>query len=196
MSHNNNNEKGHRILDMGKKKKRIKRTPAQSSKLPIQTESPGTGLVVLEQDHDAPANENACEEALHVLVAEDAESVRRTLAAFLDQCGYTYDMTDNGSDAVDKAVEQPYDLILMDIQMPVMDGLRAARRIRAISIWNAATPILAVTGYTKPEERAKCFDAGMDGCVAKPIRPADLLAAIHSVLPKEREVMGTNLIAG
>jgi CheY-like chemotaxis protein len=72
-----------------------------------------------------------------------------------------------------------YDLILMDLQMPIMDGLTATRRIRAASAHH--TPIIAMSANVLPEQVQQCLDAGMDGHIGKPIRPAELLAALASV---------------
>ncbi|MES2723254.1 MAG: ATP-binding protein [Pseudomonadota bacterium] len=115
-------------------------------------------------------------------VAMNRELVRTMLAPF------AYDITEaaNGADAVRAALSVPFDLILMDLQMPGMDGLAATRAIRATSDLNQQTPIVALSANVLPIHIAECRDAGMDDHIAKPISPADLLTKIaHWTLPEE-----------
>ncbi len=107
-------------------------------------------------------------------VAMNRELVRTMLAAF------AYDITEaaNGADAVRAALSAPFDLILMDLQMPGMDGLAATRAIRATCDLNQQTPIVALSANVLPLHIAECRDAGMDDHIAKPISPAELLTKI------------------
>uniref|UniRef100_UPI0025D6963A response regulator n=1 Tax=Phenylobacterium sp. TaxID=1871053 RepID=UPI0025D6963A len=84
----------------------------------------------------------------------------------------------DGVEAIHAVEQQGYDLILMDVQMPVMDGLTAARRIRASGGAGAATPIIAMTANVLPDQVRKCHEAGMDDHIGKPISPASLLGAL------------------
>ena len=88
----------------------------------------------------------------------------------------------DGSEAVQAASTGDYDLILMDVHMPVMDGMDATRAIRALDGPRAQVPILALTANVQPEQIEACARAGMDGHVGKPIQIGDLIAAIAGAL--------------
>jgi CheY-like chemotaxis protein len=90
----------------------------------------------------------------------------------------TVDIAENGLIAVEKFLEYGYDLILMDIQMPVMNGLEAARRIRE----NSHVPIIALTANSTKQEQDNCLEIGMNDYLAKPFQPRELYARIMNVL--------------
>jgi CheY-like chemotaxis protein len=118
--------------------------------------------------------------ALSVLVAEDIEINRKLAEAFLTVGGHAVRFAGDGAQAVQMASENSFDLILMDIMMPVMDGLEATRRIRALpSPTRAQVPIVAVTANKEQTVRDACEAAGMDGFVAKPLT-RDLLETVLS----------------
>jgi CheY-like chemotaxis protein len=94
--------------------------------------------------------------------------------------GASVETANDGYLGVEAAEREVYDLILMDIQMPGIDGLEAARRIRALGGAAALTPIVALTANVLSHQRRAYLDAGMDGVVGKPISPADLLREITS----------------
>ncbi len=105
----------------------------------------------------------------HVLLAED-EPVNREVACFqMEDIGFVVDIAENGREALDLACRNDYDLILMDMQMPIMNGVDAARAIRAESR-NRTTPILAMTANAFTEDRELCLQAGMNEHIAKPVR--------------------------
>ncbi len=109
----------------------------------------------------------------HVLLVED-DLVNRTIATFmLQDLGHRVDVAEDGAQAVEMAAARDYDLILMDVQMPRMDGLEATRRIRARPA-TGRTPIIAITANAFDQDRQDCLDAGMDDFVAKPIAPDHL----------------------
>ena len=116
---------------------------------------------------------------LRVLVVEDSEINREVACELLRVQGIEPDIAVNGAEAVGM-IARGYDLILMDVQMPVMDGLEATRRIRTTPAGRAAT-ILAMTANAFDEDRRLCLEAGMDGHLAKPVDPAQLRTAILSV---------------
>ena len=101
----------------------------------------------------------------------------------LDQLGYRADVASNGLEALEALERQPYDVVLMDVQMPELDGLDASRRI--CERWPAEVRprIIAMTANAMPEDREACFAAGMDDYVAKPIRPNELAEALSRARP-------------
>lgn len=112
-----------------------------------------------------------------VLLAEDSPSNQRLTTLFLERAGCRVDIASNGAEAVEAARRRRYDLILMDILMPHMDGLEATFQIRNDSA-NPDTPIVALTGDTTDEHRRACLAAGMNDLLAKPLRKATLLKAL------------------
>jgi two-component system, cell cycle response regulator DivK len=119
-----------------------------------------------------------------ILVIEDQEDNRAILRDLLTTVGYELVEAVNGADGVAKAEAEKPDLILMDIQMPVMDGYEATRRIKAIPAC-ASIPVIAVTSYALSGDEAKTRAAGCDGYVAKPYSPRQMLATIRSFLDKK-----------
>ncbi|MFD1628019.1 hybrid sensor histidine kinase/response regulator [Azospirillum griseum] len=113
-----------------------------------------------------------------ILLAEDLEMNRDLAIAILSRAGHRVDAVNDGAAAVAAVQEHPYDIVLMDVQMPVMDGLEAARRIRALPSPVARIPILALTAGVLAVEVERCADAGMNGHLAKPLEKTALLDAI------------------
>ncbi len=118
-------------------------------------------------------------ETLHVLIADDNPTNRFVAARLLEMFGCSHESVENGAEAVEAARLRPFDLILMDIKMPVMDGVAATRAIRALTGVAARTPILALTANADPRDAAEYLAAGMTGVVAKPIQSDALLNAIR-----------------
>lgn len=110
-----------------------------------------------------------------VLVAEDNELTQRLLQRALENVGLDVTLVGNGRDAVDAALDGDFDIILLDCQMPIMDGYEAARRIRGA---RADVPIIAVTAHAVRGEREKCLAAGMSDFIAKPFELGDIRAAL------------------
>ena len=123
----------------------------------------------------------AVDAGLRILMADDAAPNRELVTAILGGLGLALDTVCNGAEAVEAARTGAYDLILMDVHMPVMDGLDATRAIRAISGPVGRTPIIALTANVQPEQVARCREAGMDGHVGKPIQISELLTALATV---------------
>jgi PAS domain S-box-containing protein len=120
------------------------------------------------------AYENLAEKnPLRILVAEDVPSNQKVLVEMLRRMGYRADMAADGREVLQALKLLPYDLILMDIQMPEMDGIAAAREIR--KLWpNKGPKIIAITAYALDGDREKCLKAGMDDYIAKPVQKEEL----------------------
>ena len=118
-----------------------------------------------------------------ILVIEDTEDNRQIIRDLLSSVGYELIEAMDGVSGVALAQKERPDLILMDIQLPEIDGYEATRRIRAIPEL-AKVPIIAVTSYALSGDEAKTREAGCDGYVAKPFSPRQLLAKIREFLPE------------
>ena len=119
---------------------------------------------------------------LHVLLVDDNVVNQRVARRVLERAGCVVHVVANGQEAIDAVETARFDLVLMDCQMPVMDGYEATARIRASETGRDHMPIVALTAHALPEERARCRAAGMDEFVSKPFRPEDLIATIQGVL--------------
>ena len=117
-----------------------------------------------------------------ILIVEDQEDNRTILRDLLGKAGYDIIEAVNGEDGVALALAKRPDLILMDIQLPIMDGYEATRRIKANAELKA-TPVIAVTSYALSGDEAKARAAGCDAYVAKPFSPRQLLAKVREYLP-------------
>ncbi|WP_435168363.1 ATP-binding protein [Falsirhodobacter sp. 1013] len=115
---------------------------------------------------------------LDILVAEDNATNQIVVRTMLERLGHRVSIVDNGRKAVLAADQRAYDIVLMDISMPEMDGLEATRRIRAGTGPSRAVPILALTAHAGPAEGERCREAGLDGLLSKPIRRQALEEAL------------------
>ncbi len=120
---------------------------------------------------------------LRILLAEDILVNQKLALRLLQQMGYRADVASNGIEAVQSVERQPYDVILMDVQMPEMDGLEASRRICARWPRPQRPTIIAMTANAMQGDREMCLEAGMDDYVSKPIRPDELIKALMKVNP-------------
>jgi PAS domain S-box-containing protein len=137
---------------------------------------------------EAPVEPSAAEEKPpsaklgRILLAEDNTVNQKVALHMLSRMGYRADVAANGFEALAAVERQPYDVILMDVQMPEMDGMEAARRIKAAPIAGRTMPwIIALTANAMEGDREKCMEAGMDDYLGKPIKSADLAAALARV---------------
>jgi CheY-like chemotaxis protein len=148
--------------------------------LPLQ--APGT-------DVDAsPSEPNRIPTAMSpggtVLVVDDMAMNREVLGAFLRDAGYAVVLGEDGREAIRLASEQAFDVILMDVRMPEMDGLEATRRIRALPGPFGRVPVLALTTYAFREQVSACRTAGMDGHIAKPVDYRMLMRVINDAIAR------------
>ena len=116
-----------------------------------------------------------------ILVVEDQEDNRQILRDLLGNAGYQLVEAGNGEEAIAAVATQRFDLILMDIQLPVMDGYEATRRIRSNPELNSI-PIIAVTSYALTGDEAKALAAGCNAYITKPYSPRALLAKVREHL--------------
>ena len=124
---------------------------------------------------------------LRVLLADDNATNQRLVELFLEKGHHRITAVNNGRDAVTKAAAEPFDLILMDVQMPEMNGFEATAAIRDRERGTGRhTPIVAMTAHAMAGDREKCLAAGMDAYLSKPLRPDDLAAAIGALFSERR----------
>jgi CheY-like chemotaxis protein len=129
----------------------------------------------------------AARHPLRILLAEDNVVNQKLALRLLQQMGYRADLASNGVEAIECIARQPYDVVLMDVQMPEMDGLEATRRIAAQWPANARPRILAMTANAMQGDREECLTAGMDDYLTKPIRVDQLVDALmHVTARKDR----------
>jgi PAS domain S-box-containing protein len=120
---------------------------------------------------------------LRILLAEDNAVNQKLALRLLERLGYEADLAQNGLEVLEALERQPYDIVLMDVQMPELDGLDATRRIRARWPEGEGPRIIAMTANAMREDRDACLEAGMDDYVAKPIRPEELAEALGRARP-------------
>jgi signal transduction histidine kinase/CheY-like chemotaxis protein/HPt (histidine-containing phosphotransfer) domain-containing protein len=128
---------------------------------------------------------------LSILVAEDVPINQLLIETVLVRYGNAVTLVETGDEAV-KAWQNganSYDLIFMDVQMPVMDGLQATRMIRELEAGQKHIPIIAMTAYAMKEDMKKCFEAGMDDYISKPFQPEDILSVINRLVKVDAEAV-------
>ena len=133
----------------------------------------------------------------NILLVEDNSINQRVAQSLLNKLGLSADTASNGEEALVALSKKPYDLVLMDVQMPVMDGLEATRRIRSPSslVLNPAVPIVAMTAYALQGDRERCMAAGMDGYVSKPFTSDALIVLLERWLPGKAKIPASPLNA-
>ena len=138
----------------------------------------------------APALQPRAEnQRFRILLAEDNETNQMVAEAMVETLGYRVDIVENGADAVKSLCEQDYDLVLMDCQMPVMDGYAATAMIRAdgSGVRNPSIPIVAITANAMDSDRRQCQEAGMDDYLSKPVTPEAMATTLGKWLPVESD---------
>jgi signal transduction histidine kinase/DNA-binding response OmpR family regulator len=122
---------------------------------------------------------------LRILLAEDNATNQKLALRLLERLGYRADVAANGLEALEALERQPYDVVLMDVQMPEMDGLEATRHIRREWPGEQGPRIIAMTANAMQEDRQVCLTAGMDDYVSKPIRVEELVEALNKCQPRD-----------
>lgn len=133
----------------------------------------------------------------HVLLAEDNAVNRKVGVAMLQRAGHEVAVADNGKEAVELARRQSFDLILMDIQMPEMDGLEATQMIRRQELGTGRhVPIIAITAHALTGDSERFLAAGMDAYIAKPFQPQELFEVLRAVKPSLHAAPASTVVAG
>ncbi len=136
---------------------------------------------VTESTGGATGTDNSTTAALQLLLVEDNIFNQKVALRMLQRLGYQADVAGNGEEALDQLQSQRYDAVLMDIQMPQLDGLAASRRIRAEFPPDQQPYIVAMTANALQGDRERCIEAGMDDYISKPVQVKDLIAALERV---------------
>ncbi len=130
-------------------------------------------------DHGPRTNGTARTKSFKILVVEDNVVNQRVVSRMLEKYGYGVEVVGNGQEAIDTLEGECFDLVLMDVQMPVMDGLEATRAIRThVSPAIRGLPVVAMTAHAMKGDRERCLEAGMDDYLSKPLQTKDLVQAI------------------
>lgn len=148
---------------------------------PVRTAVLGEVLDRLTGRGEAP---DPADRTLRVLIAEDSPSIAELMGTLVRRLGHHATVVANGAEAVAAVEHADFDLILMDLQMPEIDGLEATRRIRRLGAPRGAMPIVAVSAAVHPDETILCYEAGMDSFAAKPIHVDVLQRAIFSAMER------------
>jgi len=133
--------------------------------------------------------------SLHILLAEDNIVNQKVATAVLKKMGHTVTVVNNGKKVFDVLEKETFELILMDVQMPEMDGIKATKKIRTMDKYKHL-PIIAMTAHAMKGDREMCIDAGMDGYVSKPIKPKELFENIDKVMFAKKDLESGLLTPG
>jgi signal transduction histidine kinase/CheY-like chemotaxis protein len=150
--------------------------------LPLEIAPAEANILLAVPDGDgAPVESPRARAAAHLLVVEDNLVNQKVVLAILRKKGYRIDVANDGREALEKLEASRYDLVLMDVQMPVLDGLEATRLIRREARWDRL-PIIAMTAHAMNGDRERCLQSGMTGYISKPVQPAHLIATVERQL--------------
>jgi CheY-like chemotaxis protein len=142
-------------------------------------------IVAPEPAKKKPVPDKKTFKMLTILLAEDNEINQKIIKYSLTNAGYKVDIANNGQEAIDMYHTGNYDLVLMDVQMPILDGFEATAHIREVESAELngtnRIPIVALTANAMKGDREKCLNAGMDEYLSKPFTPNDLISIIRSV---------------
>jgi PAS domain S-box-containing protein len=159
---------------------------------PEQAGQPGRSTSATEER----SKQDAAKRKLRIMVAEDNSVNQRLASRLLEREGHSVTIAGSGQEALDLLERQQFDLILMDVQMPGLDGLQATARIRENERGSGyRVPIVAMTAQAAESDRVRCLEAGMDAYVTKPVHVPDLMRMINTVVPQS-VVPGGNFMNG
>ena len=146
-------------------------------------------------NHSKKPKKQAEGDLRRVLLVEDSPTNRAVVEAFLEGLPIDLEMAENGKEGLEKAAETVYDLVLMDMAMPVMDGLTSAKEIRKLPGLNGKSPIVALTANAMASDRQRCLAAGMNDYLAKPLKLDALVLMVSQWLALDDEAADTQQVA-
>ena len=146
-------------------------------------------------NHSKKSKKQADGDLRRVLLVEDSPTNRAVVEAFLEGLPIDLEMAENGKEGLEKAAETVYDLVLMDMAMPVMDGLTSAKEIRKLPGLNGKSPIVALTANAMASDRQRCLAAGMNDYLAKPLKLDALVLMVSQWLALDDEAADTQQVA-
>lgn len=132
-------------------------------------------------DHNVP-EQNSTAPTVRILLAEDDLTNQFVAKTMLEKRGFSVSCANNGLEACEMVAARTYDLVLMDVSMPEMDGIEATMQIRKTSLGKSQVPIIAMTAHNMNEVQERCLEAGMNDFVAKPVSGSALTDKINSWL--------------
>ena len=141
----------------------------------------GRGAAAAEDKAPAPARAR-----YRVLIADDNITNQRVLERILHSAGHEVTVVSNGEQALDALAEGAFDAAILDVNMPGVSGIEAAKIYQFTALGQQRVPLIALTADATPETRDRCLEAGMDACVVKPVEPAMMLAFIDDIVCKAR----------
>ena len=144
----------------------------------------------------SPKAASAPARSLRMLVAEDNKINQQLMALLLRNAGHHVDLVENGEQAVEAVRTGTYDVVLMDVQMPILDGMQATRLIRALPAPADRVPIIALTAHAMSGAREEYIAAGMDDYLSKPLDAATMLAMVSNWIGQHRADVGWKKEAG
>lgn len=160
--------------------------------VPVTAETLGATLHIAKASDGASLDEESGAQIpsstrkLSVLVADDNRTNQKVIGKILERAGHNITIVDNGEQALDAMQAKSFDIALMDVNMPVLNGIEATKLHRFASLGKPRLPIVALTADATPETKQRCEEAGMDACVIKPIEPARLLNIIDSIVGEKQ----------
>ena len=158
-----------------------------SFKIPLEASGVAETTEVNLNDRESTMTIGKDDRPVHVLLAEDNAVNQKIATAMLEGRGHVVDVVKNGREAVHAVQKKRYDVVLMDIQMPEMDGISATTKIRELGAEYQRLPIVALTAHAQQEERTRCAAAGMNDFLSKPFRSADLFEKVERLATKGRD---------
>ncbi|NCN43721.1 MAG: hypothetical protein COZ36_04850 [Piscirickettsiaceae bacterium CG_4_10_14_3_um_filter_44_349] len=174
-----------RLLNLMQSDIAIDSEPGKGSRFYFTLKLPVNTSIIAEQQPAVTASAEVKHASESILLVEDNEVNRKIATAVLTKMGYEVHHANNGQEALDRLKQQPFDAVLMDMQMPVMDGLEATRQWRAFENQYQLfpTPIIAMTANATAEDKQQCFEAGMNDFISKPFKAERLRKILTDSIP-------------